>query len=260
MNPKRLIDPPDPPEHVDRERTQYGLNALRKRFIRRASVLAADDTYRRGIRDARQDWNTRYPRYAVYPGKPIGGIGLPPRLEEDVEANTRRFYQMAADCRAYPERADEFRCLGLMWDPEMDAQVEWLLMIEEIAQRFWPPDAFPVPGGAIHLATAFITACLFNEDPRFLDIPSFFDAPTLRVLSLPEPIGGATWCIPVYPGITADDIRKAADRLAQEAEEAYSIHLPVERIRRQRADGETFQKIAERLGLPESTVRAACRP
>lgn len=243
----------------DGERRQFGLTALRKRFVRRAVFLANDEGFREAVADARRTWNDQEPRWPVHIGDPAGVIGLPLRLEDACEANTRRFYEAGARHHALRHSpppdldaiAEASAALDThFWPPEMEARARWDRMVDDLSQRFWPPDAFPVPGLHIHPATGFVTAC-FYADPRSLKVAAHFDAPALRVGQTPD-VGVF---IPLYPGVTADDIRRAADRLAREAERAFALDLPEREVRRLRAEGASYREIADRLGMPRSTVQ-----
>lgn len=240
MSDRRLILPPEPSAAADGERHQFGLSALRKRYVRRAAHLVDDEAFRQAISDARRAWNDEHPSYALHIGDQITDTGMPKSLEDACELNIRAFSAATASA----ERGAAF------WPPEMDAQAQWHRMVADLAIRFWPPETFPAPGMAIHPATGFVTACLTAELWR-IDPADHFDMPTLRVVRTSDRVS-----IPLHPGVTAEDIRRAADRLAQEANCAHSLNLIERDVRKLRAAGFTLQAIADQLGIPEPSVRA----
>lgn len=235
MSDRRPMLPP-----ADGERHQFGLSALRKRYVRRAEHLVDDGAFRQAISDARRAWNDEHPSYAVNIGDQITDTGMPKPLEDACERNIRAFYAATTSV----ERGATF------WPSEMDAQAQWHRMVADLAIRFWSPETFPVPGMAIHPATGFVTTCLTSELWR-IDPADHFDMPTLRVVRTADRVS-----ILLHPGVTAEDIRRAADRLAQEANRAHSLNLIECEVRKLRAAGSTLQAIADQLGIHESSVRA----
>jgi hypothetical protein len=143
--------------------------------------------------------------------------------------------------------------------PELEARIRWNSLIDELAHRFWPARSFPTPGGSEHPATRFVRACLVS-DLLMIQPADWFTQPRLDIVTLPNPVNGATWCIPIYPGMTADDLRTAAERLARQAEQAYAFEVPADIVRHLHDDGLSVREVADELGIAESTVRAILSP
>jgi hypothetical protein len=67
------------------------------------------------------------------------------------------------------------------------------------------------------------------------------------------------WYLPLYPGITAADIRNAAPEIARGMNEIYGSRTASARAHDLRRQGCTHVEIANRLGLTEQTVSATLR-
>ncbi len=258
----RVLMQPDPDVPEPAKHAQYGLVALHKRFLRRASyLLLGSPDYHDAIDAARQEWNQAHPCYAVCPGTTLSDCGLPQRLADDAANELAAFTQLGVDARAYRQRGEQVppalheRSLAHLESPPLTARIAWHVIVDSLARQFWPADDFPTPGAGAHPATEFVRACLVS-DLVTIQPDGYLEMPRLDVVSLPQPINGAEWCIPVHPGMTADDLREAADRLARDVGRAYAFTLPTDRIRDLRASGLTLQAIADQLGINESTVRS----
>jgi hypothetical protein len=64
------------------------------------------------------------------------------------------------------------------------------------------------------------------------------------------------WYLPLYPGITEADIRRAAPAIARRMNEIYGRRTASARVKWLREQGCTYLEISNRLGLTEQTVAA----
>lgn len=253
-------------ESSDARRTAHGFRELRKRYVRRAEFLVDDQGFSNGINEFRNSWNALQPKYPIIPRDADRSthVGAPESLEKAVE--------MATEARARNKDDGPF---PVQWGPVEIAITQWMVAIHVATLMSFPPDDFPNPyQWTLHPASPIVSACVhasrrYPDDPRsfLVDCPRLFREFQL----LPEPMraqhwGGLigelvspdpeaiTWYIPLYPGITATDIRESAINIARAAEVLFEGHTVKERIRSLRSQGLTFSEIEARLGVGHGTV------
>jgi hypothetical protein len=159
----------------------------------------------------------------------------------------------------------------LLCAPEAGARDWWLEETSRLAREFFPLEDFPnpFPNLPIHPAAQFIWKCL-HTDPRLIDdVASYIPEMSLEPIDLfpyeedanfhgAESVndGDLLWYLPLYPGITEADIRRAAPSIVQRVNEIYGTRTAAARILALRDEGLTHKQIADRLGLTEQTVAA----
>lgn len=246
---------------ADSERTAPGFKALRSRYIRRAEFLVTDEGFRDLVIKARESWNERYPNFAIVTGARDSEpqTGIPSMLQKVMDKATDL---------SLPAGVPEYQAAYV-------AVEEWMVSVQLTTLTYFPPDDFPNPYQPIlHPARPFIAACLHTSDPGGhrplrLDASRLFRPYVLH----PEPMvdtpwstpygrlaspdaDDVTWYVPLYPGITAEDIRRSARAIAREAEKLFEGRTSGDRIRALRNQGLTQQVVADRLGLSRSMVAA----
>ncbi len=192
-------------------------------------------------------------------------------------------------------RATHRQMTDLFLAPARRAMDDWIVQIEMAAQRYFPVEDFPNPhphnvhpvlgyNRHFHPAHWFLEIAL-QTDPWWIeDCDGLFEQMELEPVALapygPGPSGHADlaagedpdepmsrerqpetdadlqWCLPLYPGITSEDIRRAASPVADRVNQIYRTRTTAARAVALRAGGCTHREIANRLGLTEPTVRS----
>lgn len=251
----------------DGERTGHGFVGLRKRYVRRAEFLATDMDYRDWIGTWRGEWNRWYPNWWISLSSEVRD--QPPQKLRDDFLISQSFH--TGDRR--PELFGSHRrgSWRLAYSPEQLALDRWEELELQGAFLFWPSDDFASPYAPdAHPARRFVCASL-QTDPRLLTDVSdeLFDEFKLKPdVMMPTrgkwalqgiPHDETTLCIPINPGMTANDLREAAPDIIRIAERVYGNRTPRARITTLRADGLTHKQIADRLGIHEATVASTLR-
>lgn len=251
-----------------------GLIALRKRYVTRAKRLCEDAEFCELTRKFRARWNIDFHEFQLLPGGELGagviwlGYQLPKVLAEAVQETYRRSDGRPLEGRDAPTpRA-------------IVAAERWVRAGEAVEQRYWPEIDFPsrfLPGG--FPGKQFISRALLDDPSALyttyetlfweLDLTPTADWRLLEnengvPLSdeddpycdgLPRIESELPLSLMLYPGITEKDIKVAAKAIAEYAEHHYGHLSTGSRVRALRDADLTHKKIAERLGLHESSVR-----
>jgi hypothetical protein len=243
---------------ADTRRTARGFAALRERYIRRSEFLCSDLEYLETLSNVRSEWQQHFPMYGL--DKPLHnrpGVFPWRRLEESVDT---------LDPHERIER--------LGWQ-HAHAEGWWAEALWNLEFQFFPPDDFystslPHRRPAVPFLQESIA-----RDPRLLigDTERFFPQEKLE-LSMDTTEYDAlgiepeewevyhpmqSWSIPVYPGMTADDLREAIPRIIGQIQEYLGPRTAGARIEALRNEGHTQQAIADRLGLNVKVVQAHLR-
>lgn len=181
--------------------------------------------------------------------------------------------------------------LGMdFWIGQIHSGARRFFPIEDFPNPY-PDNSHPVYGftSYFHPAHKFLGIAL-QTDPRLIsDFESLFEPMVLEPIDLvpygPGPndyideAGGESedddfeddrepeieseadlqWYLPLYPGITEADIRRAAPEIARRMNEIYGKRTASARAQALRRQGCTHMEIANRLGLTEQTVSAILR-
>jgi hypothetical protein len=243
-------------QFTDSRRTARGFNELRNRYVRRAEFLCTNPAFLEDVRFFRAMWKRDFPAYDL--DRPLHSLpGLFPWKPPEETARAEDLCDV---------------CLGPGRRDAAEAESAWYGNIAFLELRnFSPKDFYAVQGLS---PQAFIQECLLR-DPRLLigDTERFFDWPKLALtmdLSEYDEYGiepeewelyspGAHWYIPVYPGLTADELRAAIPRIIEQVETYLGPQTVSARIEELRQEGLTQQSIADRLGLNVGTVQAYLR-
>jgi len=215
----------------------------------------------------RQDWNSWYPQWQVIPDS--APRANPPHTLHDAFLSSQSYH--TGDRR--PERFGSHRRGGwfLAYSEEQRALDRWEELELRGAYTFWPSDDFPSPYAPDeHPARPFVCASL-QTDPRLLAggcdglfqefelKPEAMFATRGRWALQNIPHDETTLCIPIYPGMTANDLREAAPDIIRIAERVYGNRTPGARIVTLRNQGFTHKQIADRIGVHEATVAATLK-
>lgn len=271
------------------KRTGHGFAGLRKRYVRRAEFLTTDRTFLAETEKYRKRWRKNCPSFPLSRAVAIHETGMPmpvykahrdyerrrrelsERLDAlDRERNRERFE------RAFAEWRDSF------WGEAPYAYHRVKEIWTRLHRRFFSIDDFPNPFTEERFPTArFLTECLLG-DPRTIDdvdrlFPEFSlePVPTLPYVAIagyldsdddrdfdtadPDNVSDWLWHLPLYPGITEADIRKAAPLIIRRVNEIYAGRTARARTVELRRAGLTHREIANRLGLTEPTVADTLR-
>lgn len=266
----------------DGQRTGHGFLALRKRYIRRATFLTSDREFIRHIEVTRSEWNQEYPQFRIGHGNEAAPSGLPQALELAFGAHLSAWSiaEATMDQAKASGAADEtllelLRAKAkLLQSDAPNARDWWYEQASETAGEYFPLEDFPnpFPNMPFHPASDFVSACL-HRDPRLIDdVAALIPEMTLEPIDLfPYEAdlnlgdkdvvsdGDLLWYLPLYPGITEADIRRAAPTIVQRVNEIYGTRTARARIIALRSDGLTHRQIADRLGLTEQTVSSTLR-
>jgi hypothetical protein len=181
--------------------------------------------------------------------------------------------------------------LGMdFWIGQIESAAQRFFPIEDFPNPY-PNASHPVFGftNYFHPAHMFVGIAL-QTDPRLIsDFEALFEPMELEPIDLypygPGPndyideAGGESeddefederepdiqceadlqWYLPLYPGITEADIRRAAPAIARRMNEIYGSRTASARAQDLRRQGCTHLEIANRLGLTEQTVSAILR-
>jgi len=256
---------------TDGQRTGYGLNKLRERYIRRAEHLVRDSEYIDLMNDLRGTWNRAYPEYE------LGGGGISPTpfcmpksLHNDLERwaeESRPVIKQLASRKRTPygnpwegiensEREVRNRFQNTAW-----AESDWADTVLALTERLFPEADFYNPLYPEHAATRFIAACLY-ADPRLIDDCGEYFLPfrvELRRQFGSDDTPYTDLSLPLYPGMTVKDLREAAPDIVAAVNARYADKTPDARIIALRGNGLTHKAIADRLGLTEQTVAATLK-
>lgn len=247
---------------VDGPRFGEGVTTLRKRYIQRASLLLDDATFGEAVRMMRRGWNDRYPKLRIVTAGDIDGY-LPAKVKIDM----REFH----NCAHRNTRLEEAFKAGQYWFDAMYVA----------CQSFFPPDDFANPLGRRqgHPADQFWCAAVAAD--RLRDVrnkldecfaPSEFeprpelDAPSdLILLAMAHPtraaelLAGYVPVVPVFPGITALDVRKLGPSAAAATNQLLRHRTPLARLRDLRRGGMSTENISRKLGYSVDTVKSALK-
>lgn len=239
----------------DRKRTGHGFARLRHRYVRRADFLALDREFGAGIKAARAEWNAEHDDYRIE----TFGRRLYDRLQSEIRRHLDRMTPDEYVRRLVYTRQESLR----------DALAE---LETRLASRWFPALDFPNPYPADnHPGIPFIRECLYNDpqtlygqtEPLFRPF-ELTPEPMLEdrgdwALDGVEPWEVLTWCIPVYPGMTVQDLRDAAPAIVERVNWLYRDRTTDARILALRTEGYTQLEIADKLGLTEQTVSATLK-
>jgi hypothetical protein len=229
-------------------RTGRGLAALRERYIRRAEFLCLDAEFQANVAEVKKNWQSLRP-------------GVSP-------SDLRSPMDDAMRDRLRPS-------LGSEWPYQVaGAEISWTHAVRQMILAFFPPWNF-------HFATdptsrlspaAFLGECLTVGDPRLLigRADEFFSPMRIQLEMdyseydalhiLPEEWElyhpAQRWYIPVYPGMTAEDIKAAIPDIMEQINNYLAPQTVGARIEELANDGWTHRRIAETLGLDEKSVSA----
>jgi hypothetical protein len=239
----------------DSRRTARGFKELRNRYIRRANFLCTDPDFVAALETVKASWIEDFPMYPL--DKPIhSSPGVFPwkRLED----TTREPHAIEPGG-------------GIRWDTDRAIR-HWDYYIWWLEFHYFNAEDFYVVGR--QPARAFLQEALLR-DPRLLigDTERLFDLPTLELTidrSEYDALGlepeewellnpDQRWFIPVYPGMTADDLREAVPRIIEQIQVYLGPQTVGARIEWMHARGLTQQSIADALGLNVKVVQAHLR-
>ena len=232
-------------------RTGRGLSALRDRYIRRADFLCLSDQFQDSVAALKTRWESSWP-------------GISP---SDLKSPTDETLRHQLRTR-----------LGSDWSSRIrGADGQWADAIEDLILLYFPPENFHFATDAMSQYTPakFLDACLKSGDPRTLigQVDQFF--PPMRIqlemdlsdydaidikpeeweLYLPS----QRWYIPVYPGMTAEDLKAAIPEILNQINLYLAPQTVGARIEELARNGLTHRRIAETLGLDEKSVSAHLR-
>lgn len=245
-------------------RTRPGAKWLRDRFVVRAKTLTSDAEYRKRIGTAREMWNERYPDFPIEPMAEVRTE--PPR------ALLHQFHEDQQEDDEYAASIGEAWAIGR--HQSFDVLDDWEKFITRLSNQIFPRSDFPYPGFANdHPARCFVAASLYKdlhvddvenenliapmEQFRLRPRPILTEATQREWVAtgeLPTPHDIVDWCIPVYPGMTADDLKNSAPHIARELEEIFADSTADARMLALRKEGLTHREIADRLGIDGKTV------
>ncbi len=265
----------------DKKRVGRGFKGLRERYVRRAEFLLKGPEYWERVQEIRTVWNHKYPEWPI-------------TIEENIhpQSPSSMFKQLMRDVETDFAYRDEHGFSNVDRDRRAEeANSEWLELVARLATDFWPPEDFPNPyTDTSHPATHFVEATLYAEQwsllkwlrlseqiqemvqefPELLSIyePEKFNVffrdfrlspePLRRLESTPINAYGLpknqNYYLPIFPGMTANDIRQAAPAIAEWVESHFAGRMPEDRMVALADDGLTHQAIADRLGVDRKTV------
>ena len=251
---------------MSRGRTGAGITRLRTRFVRRATFLSRDRDFLQGIKAARLRWEGDFPAFRIQSDRDRWSYP-PPSLLQAVSDETAQECELMAG-----EDKDDWIISGPY--AARLALDHWNRLITRIALYYWPRLDFPHPFPPDrHPARAFVAASLFLTDPydriSHSDVEWLFPSFVLE----PEPMTAVRgelatdglgpdddvgWCLPLYPGLTANDLETAARDVAERVRQLYKGQDADDRMMALRTEGAgmTHQQIADRLGIDVKTVAA----
>lgn len=240
-------------QFTDTRRTARGFAALRNRYIRRAEFLCTDPEYLHAVSETRDKWKREFPGY---------------RLDKTLHSLPDVFpWSRPEETR---DTMDPYERFG--WEAEW-ASDAWARSVWNLEFRFFNTKDFYALARK-QPAHVFLQESIIR-DPRLLigDTERFFlleklelamETSEYRALGI-EPVEwelyhpDQSWFIPVYPGMTADDLREAIPRIVEQVQQYLGPQTVGARIEALHAEGLTQQLIADRLGLNVKVVQAHLR-
>ncbi len=256
----------------DNLRTGFGLKRLRDRFVRRAEFLTTEGSFLEALSSARMRWNERFPGYLIGPSG-SGRDEPPAKLMTDFQRYRDTLPPAEKPWWLVPWEEVKVKP-NEPWSEAAEGIYEWERMIAEIGYTFWPQIDFadPVPYSA-HPARVFITVGLYPVDQtdRWRKVDDYFPAFEWK----PEPVrwhrgeselwpemtnkDQMDWYLPLYPGLTVNDLKIAAPAIARKLDEVYKHRTLDKRVRALREEGKSQQAIADRLGTSRKNVSKILR-
>ncbi len=210
---------------------------------------------------------------------------------EEMERNGATPAELVSEIKRRTELITAPARLGMdFWIGQIHSGARRFFAVEDFPNPY-PNNSHPIHGftSYFHPAHRFLGIAL-QTDPRLIsDFESLFEPMELEPIDLfpygPGPndyideAGGESeddeleedrdpgieseadlqWYLPLYPGITEADIRRAAPGIARRMNEIYGSRTASARAQDLRRQGYTHLEIANRLGLTEQTVSAILR-
>ena len=206
-------------------------------------------------------------------------------VQVDMEADERKMQRHAAAMNAWDAGINDIVMVDGEWtmagrpapespdweDPDsFAASDEWNDRVHGLGRRFWEPWAFYNPFlSGIRATDGFVAASLQTNPQSLREMCNdLFPAFSLDVhLSrdrrediksdgmTPNLLGNAHWSIPVYPGMTRQDLIDAAGPIVEQVNVLYQTRTVGHLIDAARCYGMTQRDIADHLGLTVDAVR-----
>lgn len=247
------------PRTADSPGLRHGEAALRQCYIQRARYLISPrndrefQAFASAVQETQKEWDRNHPEWR-------GGFQDGPLQRTGGGRGVRTMADRLLDMHGYAFRHGHHDAAELIRS-KMDL---WHHKGMELAQRFWPPEEFPNPGGNMaHPAWAFVDACL-TYDPTRLDnyIESLFgdikpmatfDAFLAIYFADVEPLRGTGLR---YDGMSAAFQAEAGaqvERIRSMARPAKTTEERVDELRQEH--GLSQGAVAVRLGLKRDAVK-----
>lgn len=247
-------------------RVGFGLVALRKRYVYRAEVLTGDEHFARACAEARRDWNATHERYSL--ATRLNCHGMPQALAEDYlpameafEASERANYPDDPEASAKDLYEDDNdRRERRASEMTLRAYDDWQDGVWQLVDVFFPTVDFPtLSDDEAHPAAVFLGNAI--NGPRVKGLRYRADG---MIAKMRLDVTDATFgnddpllALGLYPGVTPQDVRAAAVKIAEVANGLYRDRLPLVRIETLRAEGLTHEAIGDRLGMTARAVKDA---
>lgn len=253
----------------DGRRTQRGTSSSHKRYIRRAKYLIRDDEFQWKSEFLRLLWNARFPEFKIQGATDVGEE-WPLALERALNVHGLLVNPMAPEP---PDGSPQ----SLSFHRARWAATAWVFIMDQQCTYFFPPENFPNPQPRLgHPARRFWYAALAGTQPSVLDhniknlIPEIVLQPDLNASStevlmafanpeLESAVIGMGMSLPLFPGMTREDVNEAAGSAVDKINEIYWDRTPWGRMQILRASSMSKRRIGTTLGIPFETVRDAFR-
>jgi len=260
---------------ADGQKTGYGLLKLRGRFIRRAEHLVSDPGYIAATNGVRSRWNSSYPRYFLTGAGSSPEPTVPRGLDNDLNEHDReasRIEEKYADTLDRPRNLDsdeeyddyfrEVDSLTRRFPQLYEAYENWMEVVHRLSEYFFPSPYFDFPGGnrPAPATSGFLGASICTHPRLLVDIPSLFPELTIPVHAhgYASEVAEGLY-VPLFPGMSAEDLIRSASAIADQANEYYADRTPPGLVLSLKSKAYTHKQIAEQLGLTPQTVAATLK-